>query len=67
LERARGVVESEVPVMTPEQDRAILQQAGFTAVTDFSSTFSFSHRLQRLSTSAVLKVESSWLRALGES
>lgn len=41
LERARAAVESEVPVMTPEQDRAILQQAGFTAVTEFFLAFSF--------------------------
>lgn len=41
LERARAAVESEVPVLTPQQDRAILQEAGFTGVTEFYSAFSF--------------------------
>jgi tRNA (cmo5U34)-methyltransferase len=41
LEKARAAVESEVPVMTPEQDRAILQEAGFSAVTEFFSAFTF--------------------------
>jgi tRNA (cmo5U34)-methyltransferase len=41
LAKARAAVESEVPVLSPEQDRAILQEAGFTAVTEFFSAFSF--------------------------
>ncbi len=41
LERARTAVESGVPVLTPEQDRAVFQEAGFTAVTEFFSAFSF--------------------------
>jgi tRNA (cmo5U34)-methyltransferase len=31
----------EVPVLTPEQDRAILQEAGFTDVTEFFSAYTF--------------------------
>lgn len=40
-QKARAAIESGVPVMTPEQDRAILERAGFTAVTDFFSAFNF--------------------------
>ncbi|MDT5323007.1 MAG: hypothetical protein QOF25_159 [Mycobacterium sp.] len=32
---------AEVPVLTPEQDRAILQEADFTDVTEFFSAFTF--------------------------
>jgi tRNA (cmo5U34)-methyltransferase len=40
-ERAREAVTTQVPVLTPEQDRAILEDAGFTAVTEFFSAFTF--------------------------
>ncbi|WNG87597.1 class I SAM-dependent methyltransferase [Mycobacterium sp. ITM-2016-00317] len=34
-------VNDEVPVLTPAQDRAILEQAGFTEVTEFFTAFIF--------------------------
>jgi tRNA (cmo5U34)-methyltransferase len=40
-EKARTTVAAEVPALTPEQDRAILQEAGFTDVTEFFSAFTF--------------------------
>jgi tRNA (cmo5U34)-methyltransferase len=40
-EKARTTVAAEVPVLTPEQDRAILREAGFTDVTEFFSAFTF--------------------------
>jgi tRNA (cmo5U34)-methyltransferase len=40
-QRARTAIESGVPVLTPEQDRAILERAGFTTVTEFFSAFNF--------------------------
>jgi tRNA (cmo5U34)-methyltransferase len=40
-ERARDAVTTQVPVLTPEQDRAILEDAGFTVVTEFFSAFTF--------------------------
>jgi tRNA (cmo5U34)-methyltransferase len=40
-EKARTTVAVEVPVLTPEQDRAILQEAGFTDVTEFFSAYTF--------------------------
>jgi tRNA (cmo5U34)-methyltransferase len=40
-EKARTTVASEVPALTPEQDRAILQEAGFADVTEFFSAFTF--------------------------
>lgn len=40
-ERAREAVATQVPVLTPEEDRAILHDAGFTDVTEFFSAFSF--------------------------
>jgi tRNA (cmo5U34)-methyltransferase len=40
-ERARDAVAMQVPVLTPEQDRSILEDAGFTAVTEFFSAFTF--------------------------
>ncbi len=40
-QRARAAIESEVPVLAPEQDRAILERAGFTTVTEFFSAFNF--------------------------
>lgn len=41
LEKARAAIELEVPVLTPEQDRAVLEESGLTAVTEFFSSFSF--------------------------
>ncbi|CAN5588808.1 class I SAM-dependent methyltransferase [soil metagenome] len=40
-DRARAAVATQVPVLTPEQDRSILEDAGFTAVTEFFSAFTF--------------------------
>jgi tRNA (cmo5U34)-methyltransferase len=40
-EAARTRIAAEVPVLTPEQDRAVLQEAGFTNVTEFFSAFTF--------------------------
>ena len=40
-EQARTAIASQVPVLTPEQDRAILEDAGFSEVTEFFSAFTF--------------------------
>lgn len=40
-EKARTSIAAEVPALTPEQDRAVLQDAGFTDVTEFFSAFTF--------------------------
>jgi tRNA (cmo5U34)-methyltransferase len=40
-EKARISIAAEVPALTPEQDRAVLQEAGFTDVTEFFSAFTF--------------------------
>jgi tRNA (cmo5U34)-methyltransferase len=40
-QKARTTIAAELPVLTPEQDRAILQEAGFTHVTEFFSAFTF--------------------------
>jgi tRNA (cmo5U34)-methyltransferase len=40
-ERARTTIASAIPVLTPDDDRAILQDAGFTGVTEFFSAFTF--------------------------
>lgn len=40
-ERARATVESDVPILTPEQDEAILRDAGFTDIVQFYSAFTF--------------------------
>lgn len=40
-QKARAAIESGVPVMTPQQDRAILERAGFTNITEFFSAFNF--------------------------
>ncbi len=40
-QRAREAVATQVPVLTPREDRAILHDAGFTNVTEFFSAFSF--------------------------
>jgi tRNA (cmo5U34)-methyltransferase len=40
-EKARTAIASAVPVLPPEEDRAILQDAGFTGVTEFFSAFTF--------------------------
>lgn len=39
--KARTTVAAEVFGLTPEEDRAILQEAGFTGVTEFFSAFTF--------------------------
>lgn len=38
VERARSAIATEVPILSPEQDRAVLQEAGFT---EFFSAFIF--------------------------
>lgn len=38
-EKAHTAIATEVPALTPEQDRAILEDAGFTGVTEFLSAF----------------------------
>lgn len=40
-EKMRTTIAAELPALTPEQDRAILQEAGFTDVTEFFSAFTF--------------------------
>ncbi|MGA5466913.1 class I SAM-dependent methyltransferase [Mycobacterium sp. NPDC050041] len=40
-ERARATVDSDVPILAPEQDEAILRDAGFTDVVQFYSAFTF--------------------------
>jgi tRNA (cmo5U34)-methyltransferase len=40
-EKTRTSIAAEVPVLTPEQDRTILHEAGFTDVTEFFSAFTF--------------------------
>lgn len=40
-EKARDAVATQVPVLTPEEDRSILEDAGFSAVTEFFSAFTF--------------------------
>jgi len=39
--KARDAIATEVPVLSPEQDRAALVEAGFTDVTEFFSAFTF--------------------------
>lgn len=39
--KAREAISETVPVLTPEQDCAILQDAGFSDITEFFSTFTF--------------------------
>lgn len=39
--KAREAISENVPVLTPEQDCSILQDAGFSDVTEFFSTFTF--------------------------
>jgi tRNA (cmo5U34)-methyltransferase len=41
VDRARTAITTEVPVLSPEQDRAVLQEAGFAGVTQFFSAFTF--------------------------
>ena len=40
-EAARAAIDDQVPILTPDQDKAILQQAGFTDITDFYTAFTF--------------------------
>ncbi|AQT78990.1 methyltransferase [Mycolicibacterium litorale] len=39
VDKARNAIATEVPVLSPERDRAVLQEAGFTDVTEFFSAF----------------------------
>jgi tRNA (cmo5U34)-methyltransferase len=41
VEKARSAITTDVPVLSPEQDRAVLQEAGFAGVTEFFSAFTF--------------------------
>ncbi|MGV0793315.1 class I SAM-dependent methyltransferase [Mycolicibacterium sp. XJ1819] len=40
-EKACAMIADAVPVLTPEQDRGVLQESGFTGVTEFFSAFTF--------------------------
>ncbi|GAY17730.1 class I SAM-dependent methyltransferase [Mycobacterium sp. shizuoka-1] len=40
-DKARAAIEMNVPILSPEQDVAILRDAGFTDVTEFFSAFAF--------------------------
>ena len=40
-EKALTAIDEQVPILTPDQDKAILQEAGFTDVTDFYTAFTF--------------------------
>ena len=40
-ERTRTTVLADVPVLTPDEDREILADAGFSDVTEFFSAFTF--------------------------
>ncbi|WP_445166651.1 class I SAM-dependent methyltransferase [Mycolicibacterium sp. Dal123E01] len=40
-DKARAAIAMDVPVLSPEQDRAVLIEAGFTDVTEFFSAFTF--------------------------
>lgn len=40
-ERARRTIATELPVLTPDEDRAVLQEAGFHVVTEFFRAFTF--------------------------
>jgi tRNA (cmo5U34)-methyltransferase len=39
--KASATIRDQVPALSPDEDRAILEQAGFTGVTQFFSTFTF--------------------------
>lgn len=41
VEKARTAIATQVPVLSPEQDRAVLSEAGFSNVTEFFSAFTF--------------------------
>ncbi|WP_179471833.1 class I SAM-dependent methyltransferase [Mycolicibacterium vinylchloridicum] len=41
VEKARTAISTQVPVLSPEQDRAVLREAGFTDITEFFSAFTF--------------------------
>ncbi|ULN42802.1 class I SAM-dependent methyltransferase [Mycolicibacterium crocinum] len=41
VDRARTAIGTQVPVLSPAQDRTILQEAGFSDVTEFFSAFTF--------------------------
>lgn len=40
-ETARAAIDDQVPILSPDQDKAILRQAGFTDVTEFYTAFTF--------------------------
>jgi tRNA (cmo5U34)-methyltransferase len=40
-DRARSAITTEVPILSPEHDRAVLEEAGFSGVTEFFSAFTF--------------------------
>lgn len=39
VDKARTAIATEVPVLSPERDRALLEEAGFTSVTEFFAAF----------------------------
>lgn len=41
VDKARRAIATDVPVLSPEQDRRVLQEAGFSGVTEFFSAFTF--------------------------
>ncbi|WP_431235412.1 class I SAM-dependent methyltransferase [Mycolicibacterium psychrotolerans] len=41
VDKARNAIATEVPVLSPDQDRAVLREAGFTDVTEFFTAFTF--------------------------
>ncbi len=40
-ETARSAIDDQVPILSPDQDREILRQAGFTDITEFYTAFTF--------------------------
>jgi tRNA (cmo5U34)-methyltransferase len=41
VDKARTAIATDVPVLSPEQDRMVLQEAGFSGITEFFSAFTF--------------------------
>lgn len=41
VDKARSAIATDVPVLSAEEDRAVLLEAGFTGVTEFFSAFTF--------------------------
>lgn len=41
VEMAREMINQHMPALSPDEDRAILERAGFTNITEFLSAFTF--------------------------